>query len=163
MKAILIIDIQIGLTTRKALYNEFNFIKTVNSAIKKFRETGNVVIFVQHNNKQLIKGEKDWEIDNRLDRNKNDIYLQKQHGNAFEKTDLKSILDIKKVKEIVVCGLVSQGCVQSACVGGLDNGFLTKLLRKGHTNWNKAAEIKISTTELNLEKKGVLLIDANEI
>jgi nicotinamidase-related amidase len=163
MKAILIIDIQSGLTTRKTLHNELNFIETVNSALEKIRNTENVVIFVQHNNKQLIKGGKDWEIDCRLARNREDITLQKQHGNAFKETDLKLILDSKNVKEIIVCGLVSHGCVKSTCIGGLNNGFITNLLKNGHTNWNKDAEIKISETELDLEKNGVKLIDVNEI
>ncbi|MCF8298009.1 MAG: isochorismatase family protein [Saprospiraceae bacterium] len=163
MKALLIIDIQIGLTSGKKLFNEISFIDTVNSAIQKIRDSGNIVVFVQHSNKLLVNGEKAWEIDNRLDKNENDIYLQKQHGNAFQNTDLKSILEAKKVDEIVVCGLVSHGCVRATCLGGLDNGFSSLLLKNGHTNWNKDAEIKILKTETELVKKGVMVIDAANI
>lgn len=162
MKALLVVDIQEGLTKRKDLYNSSCFIETVNYVISRYRELGNIVIFIQHNNKQLINGESDWEINRRIDKRNKDITLQKQHGNAFEKTELKSILKNKNIKEILVCGLVSHGCVKSTCIGGLNQGFITNLLANGHTNWNKDAEIKISSTELELRQLGVKTIDRRE-
>ena len=89
MKALLLVDIQEGLTKRKNLYNASCFIKTVNYAISRYRKLENLVIFIQHNNKQLIFGESNWEIDKRIDKRNEDITLQKQHGNAFEKTESK--------------------------------------------------------------------------
>jgi nicotinamidase-related amidase len=44
-------------------------------------------------------------------------------------------------------GLASHGCVKATCYGGIEEGFKTSLLKNGHTNWNKDAEIKISQTE----------------
>ncbi|GAF99431.1 unnamed protein product, partial [marine sediment metagenome] len=116
MKALLLVDIQEGLTKRKNLYNASCFIETVNYAISRYRKLGNLVIFIQHNNKQLIYGESDWEIDKRIDKRNEDITLQKQHGNAFEKTELKSILENENIKEILVCGLVSHGCIKLTCM-----------------------------------------------
>ena len=163
MKALLLIDIQKGLTNRKGLYNDLLFFETVNFAINKYRNFGYNVIFIQHNNKQLINGSIDWEIDNRIDKNHTDLILQKQHGNAFEKTELKFILENKDIKEILVCGLVSHGCVKSTCIGGLNHGFKTNILTNGHTNWNKDAEIKISSTESELNQLGVKIIDKEEL
>ena len=54
-------------------------------------------------------------------------------------------------------GLVSHGCVKATCLGGLYEGFEISLLKNGHTNWNKNAESKITETENELIKKGVLL------
>ncbi len=158
MKALLIIDIQNGLTKKKTLYNESCFIETVNAAIKEYHDLGYPVIFVQHNNKPLKFGTSDWEIDNRLYRKKENIILQKQHGNAFLKTDLKSILENKKVKEIIVCGLVSHGCVKATCIGGFNEGYTTNLLKNGHTNWNKDAAIKIDSTENELNQIGIKIV-----
>lgn len=36
------------------------------------------------------------------------------------------------------------------CIGGLEQGFKTNLLASGHTNWNKNAEIKITSTDSTL-------------
>jgi nicotinamidase-related amidase len=79
MEALLIIDVQEGLTKGKKLYNEKVFIDTVNSAIDKFRKKGDMTIFFQHNNKQLVKGKEEWKIDNRIDKKEDDIVLQKSH------------------------------------------------------------------------------------
>lgn len=42
--------------------------------------------------------------------------------------------------------------------GGLMEGFETKILENGHTNWNKDAEVKISQTENELAEKGIISI-----
>ena len=159
MKALIIIDIQNGLTNRKNLYQISHIIDTINYAIKIFRETGNIIVFMQHNNKQLINATDNWKIDSRIDKNKNDLVIQKFHGNAFDRTDLGVILSENDVDEILVCGLVSHGCVKATCLGGLQLGFQTALLRNGHTNWDKNAEIKINLVETELIEKGVEVIE----
>ena len=158
MKALLVIDVQEGLTKGKKLYNEKVFINTLNSAIDKFRKQGDTIIFFQHNNKQLAEGKKEWEIDSRIDKKKDDIVLQKSHSDAFEKTDLQNILQENKIEEITISGLVSYGCVKHTCIDGIQRGFKTHLLSNGHTNWNKDAQDKIALTEAELEKLGVKII-----
>lgn len=114
---------------------------------------------MHHNNKQLKYNSSDWEIDERIDRQEQDIVLQKKHGNAFLNTDLKQILLDAKIKAITIGGLVSHGCDKASCFGGLSEGFEASVLKNGHTNWNKDADNKISQTEYELMKKGILLDD----
>lgn len=157
MKALILIDIQNGLTKKKTLYNESIFFETINYLIKSYRDSDFKIIFVQHNNNQLQNGSSDWEIDNRIDKQENDCVIQKKHGNAFQNTVLKKTLTDFKISSIMVGGLVSHGCVKATCLGGLSEGFEVSLIKNGHTNWNKDAEIKISETENELIKGGVLL------
>lgn len=84
--------------------------------------------------------------------------MQKQHGNSFEKTGLKSLLESRGVQEILVCGLVTHGCVRSTCIGGVREGFATRLLANGHSNWHAFAELKIAETESELRRLGVAVI-----
>jgi len=158
MKALLIIDIQNGLTRNKKLYDDLLFIDTVNLAIHKYRDSGDLIVFLQHNNKQLFAGSSDWEIDSRLDFRTDDIVIKKEHGNAFENTELKSVLDNHNIRDILVCGLVSHGCVKLTCMGGLNLGYRTGLLFGGHTNWNKDAHDKIASTESELSRLGVSIV-----
>jgi|SRR6056297_2771217 len=157
MKALILIDIQNGLTKKRTLHNEKLFFDTINNAIIDYRESGSKIIFVQHNNKKLKYNSSDWEIDERIDKQEIDIVVQKKHGNAFLNTDLKQILLDAKIKAITVGGLVSHGCVKATCLGGISEGFETFLLKNGHTNWNKDAENKISETEYELLQKSILL------
>ena len=85
-KALLVIDIQNGLTTKRKLFNDAQFIDTVNFAIEKFRQSdSNMVIFVQHVNRLLIEGSSDWEVDVRINKIENDckkstgMHLRKQN------------------------------------------------------------------------------------
>jgi nicotinamidase-related amidase len=163
MKALIIIDIQNGLTNRKNLYQISLFIDTLNHAIKKLRETGNLIIFFQHNNKQLIKGTDNWKIDRRIDKNESDLVIQKFHGNAFDRTNLEAILRKNDVDETLVCGLVSHGCVKSTCKGGMALGFNIALLKNGHTNWDKKAPEKIRSVECELEQEKIKIIEIENL
>ena len=66
MKALILIDIQNGLTKNRTLYNGKFFFDTINNAVKNYRDPDSKVIFVQHNNKQLRYGTSVWEIDERI-------------------------------------------------------------------------------------------------
>ena len=163
MKALLVVDIQNGLTERKDVYQISTVIENVNYAIKKYREKGYLIVFIQHNNVLLKNGSAKWMIDSRLDKAENDLVIQKSHGNAFGKTDLENILREKNIEEIVVCGLVTHGCIKATSLGGLALGFKTSLLKNGHTNWNKNAAEKISSVESELEQKGAIILEKDNL
>jgi nicotinamidase-related amidase len=155
MKALIVIDIQNGLTKSKPLHNEQFFIKTVNKAIKTYRDSNCPIVFVQHINKLLQKDSRNWEIDQRINKQTGDLIIQKNHGNAFQNTQLKAKLTELGIKSITFCGLSSHGCVKASCLGGISEGFETAILKHGHFNWNKDAEKRIFLTEKELIEKGV--------
>ena len=74
MKALLLIDIQNGFTKRK-LHDFPLFVQTINHSIYTFREAKDLIVFVQHNNKQLKKSTEDWEMYDRIDKRDNWIIL----------------------------------------------------------------------------------------
>jgi len=151
MKALILIDIQSGLTKKKTLYREKLFFDSINEAIKEYRDSDSKIIFVYHNNSQLKNGTSDWELDERINKQECDIIIQKKHGNAFQKTNLKEVLLDSNIDHITIGGLTSHGCVKATCLGGIAEGFKTSLLKNGHTNWNKDAETKISETERQIK------------
>ena len=159
MKALLVIDIQNGLTKKRPLHEFSIFVNEVNNSIKAYREAEYLIVFFQHNNKQLKELTDDWKIDDRIDKRDSDLTIQKNHGNAFLETNLKTILSEMNIKEIVVCGLVSYGCVRATCLAGLKLGFQTALLKNGHTNWNKDAANKKKLIEAELFEKGIEVIE----
>lgn len=159
MKALLVVDIQKGLTKRRCFYNTDLFFRTVNSAIEHYRSNGLTIVYIQHINKMLIPNTTDWEIDDRVTKCSEGIVLQKNHGNAFTNTDLDSILSSKNVDEILVCGLSTQHCVKFTCLGGVQNGFSVAILKNGHSNWAKNAEELVNKTENELTLMGVKIFE----
>ena len=157
MEALVIIDIQNGLMN-KDLFKKEEFLQNINKAIIENRKNNNLIIFIQHNSKTLIKGSNDWEIYTGLNINKNDIIIQKKHGSAFNETNLKQILIENNIKNIIICGLVSNGCVYFSCKDGIENGFNVKIIKNGHTNWLKEAEDKINEVNKKSEDMGIILL-----
>lgn len=159
MKALLVVDIQKGLTKRKGFYNTELFFSTVNYAIKQYSRKGLPIVYIQHINKMLIPNTTDWELDDRVIMCSEGIVLQKKHGNAFTNTELESILSSKNVDEILVCGLSTQHCVKFTCLGGAKNGLSVSILKDGHSNWAKDAAWLVSKTENELTLTGVKIFD----
>lgn len=155
MKALVLIDIQIGLTKRKGLFQKALFFDVINNAITLYRESNDMIIFFQHNNKQLVMDTEDWEIDNRINIKDDDIILQKQYGNVFENEELNTVLKNNNINEVLICGLVSHGCIKRSCIKAISKGYNISLLENGHTNWNKDAQQKIISTESKLKELGV--------
>ena len=156
MKALLVIDVQKGLTARK-LYEKELFFDTVNSYIDKYKKRGDEVIFVRHENKQLVFGSQEWELDDRICVGEGDKYFAKTKGDAFSSKELREYLESKNVDTVTVCGLVSHGCVKSTVKGALDLGYDAVILKNGHTNWHKEAKNKIESTEKELLSLGASL------
>ena len=66
--------------------------------------------------------------------------IHKLHGNAFERTNLKDILEFKGIKGVVITGLVTQGCVRATCIGANSLGYRVILVEDGHSNYSKDAD-----------------------
>ena len=162
MRALLLIDIQKGLTAR-SLYEKENFINTVNDAIQIYRSTNDLIVFVQHENKQLVYGTKDWKIDNRIMINTKDKVFAKTKGDAFSNEDLVSFLKEQNVVEVLIGGLVTHGCIRHTCLGGIKADFSISLLKGGHSNWEKDAMDKIIKTEKSLTESDIEVIELTDI
>lgn len=159
MKALIIIDIQKGLTEKKKIYNDTILINTVNKAISNFRKAGDMVIFVQHNNKMLPQDSYDWELDDRLDIKTEDHIFQKEQGNAFINTELVNVLNNNNISKVLISGLVTHGCIRYSCLGGLNEGFEVSILKNGHSSWNNDAKEKIEFLELELAGLNVSVLE----
>jgi len=163
--ALLIIDVQRALFSRPTpIHNAEQLLSNINSLIEMWRRNKGLIIFLQHsNNKMLIKGTSGWELHSELDRKSSDITLDKLHGNAFENTNLKDILESKGIEKVVVTGLVTHGCVRATCIGAHHLGYRVSLVEDGHSNYSKDAEKKIGEWNQKLAVQGVELISTERL
>jgi nicotinamidase-related amidase len=155
--ALIIIDVQNGLMN-KNLYKKEEFVQILSKAILENKTKNNEIVFIQHNSETLKTGSRNWEIYSELNKNMDINIIQKKHGDSFKNTELKHFLNEKGITEIIICGLVSHGCVFHTCKSGIENGFAVKLLKNGHTNWLKNAEDKINEVNKELQKMGIELL-----
>src|SRR5689334_13841726 len=81
--ALIIIDLQIGVQPENVpLYNLANVLNGVNQRIRFFREKNNPIIFVQHNDSDLVLNSPEWQLFPALDAKDTDIYINKIHANS---------------------------------------------------------------------------------
>jgi nicotinamidase-related amidase len=158
--ALLVIDVQRALFTRPTpLYNANPVVNTIKSLADRANLYGVEVVYIQHNNKSILqKGTDGWKLHPGLRPQASDHIVQKQHGNAFIDTLLPGILEARNIENLIVTGLVSQGCVKATSLGGLELGYQVYLVQGGHSNYNKEAPKVIEEVEKELEEAGVRLV-----
>ncbi len=156
MKALLVVDIQERFIKGSNAYEEERFIKTVNHAIDTFRKADDLIVYIHHIKGDIAPGTPGWEYDERVHMEEGASYVWKTKGNAFDGTNLREILDEHDIDEITVCGLVTQNCIRSTCIGAMDEGYKTKLVKHGTTNWTSEPQKTIDEVEAELKELGVV-------
>ncbi|MFX3619137.1 MAG: cysteine hydrolase family protein [Sporolactobacillus sp.] len=112
--ALLIIDLQIGVQSETLpLYNLVNVLDGVNQRMDWFRKEDHPIIFVQHNDSELILNSPKWQLFPELDYKDTDIFINKTHANSFYKTDLKDQLIKLDINQLEICGAQTEYCVDT--------------------------------------------------
>ncbi|MBN2549267.1 MAG: isochorismatase family protein [Anaerolineales bacterium] len=165
LTALLIIDVQQGLFNRaNPLYQAEELLANLNSLAEQARLAGALVVYIQHyNDGFLAKDTPNWRLHTDLHIQPDDPLIHKQHGNAFEKTELKAVLDQRGVSQLVIGGLVSHGCVSATTQGALDLGYRVILAQDGHSNFHKKAAKVVRECNEKLSAAGAELAACAEI
>lgn len=158
-RAFLIVDMQ-RVYMEKKLYRREAMVAAVGQALAAFRNSGDPIVFIRHCGALSPRGTPGWEIFPGLDPRIGDLSVDKEHGDGFDGTGLATLLRELGVGEVLVCGLVSHGCVRATCLGGLAAGFRVTLLKDGHSTWTRDAEARIRGTEEDLGARGVRTVPA---
>jgi len=163
-QALLVIDVQQGLFERKTrVYGENDLLTNINKLIKAARQYEIPVIFIQHENENtLVRDSSAWQLHPRIQPMEDEQVIHKQHGDAFQDTQLQQILDELELTDLLVTGLVSQGCVRATTLGAIRRGFRVQLVSDGHSTFSKGARDIISKINRELEKAGANLVLTGE-
>jgi len=162
---LLIIDVQRGLFSKSSpIYNTEALLRNILVLVDRAHHAGVPVFYVQHSNKKdLVYGSESWQLHPQLHPLEADCIIHKQHGNAFEETDLDEELKSRNIGSLVVTGLVTHGCVRATCLGGIELGYRMVLVRDGHSNYSKKAAQIIEEWNQKLSAATVELASTAEI
>ena len=129
--ALLVVDVQncvvAGAHQRDAV------VARVGGLVDRARQEGVPVVWVQHSDEQIEYGSDDWRIVPELAPVEDEPRVEKTYGDAFEDTDLESVLAELEVGRLVVAGAETDACVRSTLHGALVRGYDTTLVSDAHT------------------------------
>ncbi len=152
--ALLIIDVQHALCSGeyKAFESE-RVIERINHVARKVRAADAPVIVIQHESRNgpLDYGSDGWKLAAGLEVTPTDLLLRKTATDSFHQTALQAILEEHAVKQLIICGLQSEFCVDTTTRRALALGYPIVLVADGHSTLDnatlKAAQISAHHNE----------------
>ena len=64
------------------------------------------------------------------------------------------------VNSVVVCGMVTHGCVKNTCLGALEEGWQVTLAADAHSSYSKDAAAMIEKWNAALAEAGVSVVES---
>lgn len=135
--ALVIIDVQNGVM--EGAYRREEVIENINTLLERAREAEISVVWVQHSGEGLERGSSGWGYVHELVARTNESLVHKRFGDAFENTELESVLDRNDVGHLVVAGAETDACIRSTIHGAFTRGYDVTLVGDAHTAGDKSA------------------------
>lgn len=142
MKALVIIDVQKGMFAHATPHLGDQVVETLADILAQAREQGVPVFFVQHDGgaqSPLAPGTDGFEMHDALTPQAGEEVVAKRYCNAFQDTDLLQRLTTRGIDHIVVGGMQSEFCVDTAVRGAFERGLKVTLIADGHTTFDTPA------------------------
>lgn len=139
--ALLVIDVQTALCEGPMRVHEAEaIIDRINLLARRARREGAPVVFVQHDGVtgELAAGSAGWQFAAGLEVLPGDRVQAKAQSDAFNHTELASLLQQQGIDHLIVCGMQSDYCVDSTVRRALALGFSVTLVEDAHTTVDSA-------------------------
>lgn len=91
--------------------------------IERARNAGVPVVWVRHADEELKAGSEAWQIVAELAPAPGEAIVEKSYRDAFEGTDLESVLSSLRAGKLLVAGAQTDMCVRSTLHGALVRGY----------------------------------------
>jgi len=99
------------------------------------------VIWVQHNDSELVRGSADWEYVPELSMGADEPVVHKSYNDSFEETTLEDELAKRGVGQLVIAGAQTEWCIRSTLHGAIARGYDALLVSDAHTTGDMSEEI----------------------
>ena len=135
--AIVVIDLQKGVCFDSSPIHELETVTAlVNKRIKIYETIGKPVIFVQHEDDQLVPGTKPWELLSELSIPEHSYFVRKTHANSFYKTNLSMLLTELDCHSIELCGAQTEYCIDTTVKFAHGLGYQLMMCRGAATTYD---------------------------
>jgi nicotinamidase-related amidase len=129
--ALLVIDVQNGVIGEA--YRRDEVVNTIAGLVDRARGEGVLLVWIQHSDDHVAYGSDAWQFVPELTRLDDEALVSKNYADAFDDTQLESVLARENVGRIVVTGSQTDECIRSTIHGGFVRGYDVTLVADGHT------------------------------
>ncbi|WP_303315630.1 isochorismatase family protein [Flavivirga abyssicola] len=140
-KALLVIDMQKGsFTPETPRHDTIGVVNKINSLADKFRASGHLVFYIQHDgtkHNDFIPNTEAWEILSELQVSKNDILISKYANDVFYNSNLKSELEAHNINELYITGCATDFCVEATIHSALAKDYNITVVKDAHTTGHR--------------------------
>ncbi len=102
-------------------------------AVARARTQGAPVVWVQHEDDDLVHGSAGWQFAPVLVPAVGETRIYKKYNSAFEETPLEAELARLGATRIVLAGAMTNWCIRSTAYAALERGYDLTLLKDAHT------------------------------
>lgn len=139
--ALIVIDVQRGMFAfQDQPHGGVGVLSRIANLVERARNASMPVIFVQHDGgagHPLEKPGDNWRIHPDTGYREGDIVVEKRNCDAFHDTNLQQLLTDKAAETLVLCGMMSEFCVDTTCRRAFSLGYKVVLASDAHTTFSK--------------------------
>jgi nicotinamidase-related amidase len=108
-------------------------VANIGSLVEKARQEEVPVVWIQHNDENIVRGSDGWRIVPELTPDEAEPLVEKSYGDSFEDTNLETVLSGLGVGRLVVVGAQTDACIRSTLHGAFARGYDATLVSDAHT------------------------------
>jgi len=135
--ALLVVDVQNDVIGKA--HERDAVVANVRFLVEKARREQVPIVWVQHSHEHLAHGSDGWRIVPDLRPEEDEPLVDKSYGDAFEATELESVLATLGVGRLVVVGAQTDQCIRSTLHGAFARGYDATLVSDAHTTGDATA------------------------
>ncbi|MES2585212.1 MAG: isochorismatase family protein [Pseudomonadota bacterium] len=128
---LLVVDVQVDVV--KGAWDAPRVVGNVALAVQRARAQNVPVIWVQHNDEELVKDSPEWQWAPELVPAADELLIHKNFNSSFEHTTLDAELAKLGATHIVLAGCATNWCIRATAYGALDRGYDLTLVKDAHT------------------------------
>lgn len=139
-QALVVVDMQRAFVTGdSAVPAAASLVRTVGRLIDRARAAGSVVIHLQNDGAPGSPDEPDtpgWRLFFAAQERESEHVIHKTTDDGFQGTELASILEAHTVREVAVCGVMSEMCVSATARSAMNLGWQVVLAHDAHATYD---------------------------
>ena len=130
-RVLLVVDVQVGVMD--GAWDAPRGVANVARAVERARAQGVPVLWVQHEDEELVAGTPAWQWVSELAPADGEGVIPKRFNSSFEETTLEDELARLGATHVVLAGAATNWCIRATAYGALDRGYDLTLIADAHT------------------------------